>query len=128
MRVLVVEDDQDLLGILALALAPEFEVRGCTSGAEALAILESEPMDLLMTDLDLPEVPGEELVLVARGLPTPMGVIVMSGSRERLDRCRADTDAALIKPFPLSTARAALRRAAELTLRRRQGGPGSSRC
>jgi DNA-binding response OmpR family regulator len=119
MRVLVVEDDGDLLGILELALAPEFEVRGCANGSDALQALESEPVDVLMTDLDLPDVPGEELVLVARGLPTPMGVVVMSGRRDRLDRCRADTDAALIKPFPLSTARAALRRAGELALRRR---------
>ena len=119
MRVLVAEDDADLLGILEMALAPEFEVRPCLTGPEALHILETEPVDVLLTDLDLPGVPGEELVLVARGMPRAMGVVVMSGSRERLDRCRADSDAALVKPFPLSTARAALRRAAELALRRR---------
>ena len=120
MIVLLVEDDRDLRTLLAVALAPEFEVRGCVTGGEALLILKSEPVDLLLTDLDLPEISGEELVAVARGLPRPMGVVVMSGSRTRLDACRADSDAALIKPFALSTARAALRRAAELALRRRR--------
>ena len=119
MRVLVVEDDDDLLAVLETALSPEFEVSGCGTGGEAIPILKAESPDVLLTDLDLPDLPGEELVLVARGLPRAVGVVVMSGRRDRLDRCRADTDAALIKPFALSTARAALRRAGELALRRR---------
>jgi DNA-binding response OmpR family regulator len=120
MIVLLVEDDGDLRELLEQVLAPEFEVRGCATGTEALHILTSEPVDLLLTDLDLPGISGEELVAVARGRPRPMGVVVMSGSRKRLDSCRAESDAALIKPFALSTARAALRRAAELALRRRR--------
>jgi DNA-binding response OmpR family regulator len=120
MIVLLVEDDDDLRTLLKEALAPEFEVRLCATGGQALLILESEAVDVLLTDLDLPEISGEELVAVARGLSRPMGVVVMSGSRKRLDACRAESDAALIKPFALSTARAALRRAAELALRRRR--------
>ena len=120
MRVQVVEDDEDLRVLLETALAPEFQVEGCATGEQALPALESGLIDVLITDLDLPGISGEELVCVARGLPRAMGVVVMSGSRERLDACRADADAALIKPFALSTVRAALRRAAERALRRRR--------
>lgn len=120
MRVLVVEDDADLRDLLEVALAPEFQAQGCAMGEEALAPLASGLVDVLVTDLDLPGISGEELVCVARGLPRAIGVVVMSGSRSRLDGCRADADAALIKPFALSTVRAALRRAGERAVRRRR--------
>jgi DNA-binding response OmpR family regulator len=119
MLVLLVEDDDDLRELLTEALVPEFEVRGCATGNEGLRRLRSEAVDVLLTDLDLPLVRGEQLVVAARGLERPVGVVVMSGSRDRLDTCRTHSDAALVKPFSVPTARAALQRAAELARRRR---------
>jgi DNA-binding response OmpR family regulator len=110
MIVLLVEDDDDLRALLEAALPPEFQVRSCGSGPEGLKRLESERFDVLLTDLDLPVVRGEDLVERARAM-SPMGVVVMSGDPDRLESCRGLADAVVTKPFPLRAVRAALRRA-----------------
>ena len=115
MVVLLVEDDGDLRRLLEAALPPEFEVRSCSTGDEGLRILTSDPIDVLLTDLDVPNVSGEQLARVARALPTPMGVVLMSGHVNRLEASRGLADAVLTKPFALYAVRAALRRASSRT-------------
>jgi DNA-binding response OmpR family regulator len=111
MIVMVVEDDDDLRGLLEDALSLEFEVLGCANGAEAAGRLQRETVDVLLTDMDLPAVGGEELARIARTRPQRPGVVVMSGSPARLDLGRPWADVALAKPFALVAVRAAIRRA-----------------
>ena len=62
-RVIHVDDDPDICALVNLSLSAfgVFEVRSCKSGEEALqAITEFNP-DLLLIDLMMPEMDGEEL-------------------------------------------------------------------
>ncbi len=59
-RVLHIDDDPDILDIAAasLGLDPEFEVRGCNSGADGLAAAAQWRPDLILFDVMMPVMDG----------------------------------------------------------------------
>ena len=63
-RVLIVDDDAPFLDLLQLCFAKaNFDVILASNGADALEILlDSEPLDLVLSDFMMPEVNGIELV------------------------------------------------------------------
>ena len=66
-QLLLVEDDEDTRELMALALAAAgFTVRTAGSGREALKTLGDAEFDLLVTDYDMPEMTGTEMLRVAR--------------------------------------------------------------
>ncbi len=80
--VLVVEDDDDLRGVLATALSRTgHTVLQARDGAEALAAIEGDHVDLVVLDLGMPNVNGFEVLerLRATGGGTSVPVVVVSG-------------------------------------------------
>ncbi|HEX4620332.1 MAG TPA: response regulator, partial [Myxococcaceae bacterium] len=63
---LFVDDEPDVLDILTKTFERGYDVVSAGSGAEALAILKSRPVDLLITDQRMPEMKGIELISAAR--------------------------------------------------------------
>jgi DNA-binding response OmpR family regulator len=62
-RALVVEDDGAILNLVKIVLEREgFVVEGVKNGAAAIGLLDSVAYDLLILDLMLPDVGGEELL------------------------------------------------------------------
>lgn len=109
-RVLVVEDDAALSEVVCTFLGGEgYACVPAFSGTEALLLAEraadkSRPIDLVILDLMLPGVPGEELVgrLRAAGVDAP--VIVTSAKSAVTDRVgllRLGASDYLVKPFDL---------------------------
>lgn len=100
-RILVVEDDPDLAKMLARILGHEgYAVATCSDGAAALRHLEAEPVDLLITDLMMPGMEGEELLFELRRRDHPMPVILISASAVRAQVAdRLKVEASLSKPF-----------------------------
>ena len=90
-KVLVVDDDHGFLLSLQ-AMCRErvdiFEVVTAGNGKEALAVLASQPIDLVVTDLKMPEMDGFELVSRMSKLKNSVPVIVMTafGTPEMEDR------------------------------------------
>jgi CheY-like chemotaxis protein len=65
-HLLLVEDDEDTRELMALALgAAGFSVRTAGSGREGLDRLAESPYDLLVTDYDMPEMTGTEMLRLA---------------------------------------------------------------
>ena len=102
-HLLLVEDDEDTRDLMALALrGAGFDVQPAGSGREALALLEATPYDLLVTDYDMPEMTGTEMLQIAteRGLvraarplivtahPSPKGTEGFPVVRKPLDLAR----------------------------------------
>ena len=60
MRVLQIDDEADILDIVAasLGLDPDFEVRGCDSGADGLAAAAKWRPDLILLDVMMPDMDG----------------------------------------------------------------------
>ncbi len=118
-RVLLAEDD-----IVNQRVALRMLARlGCpaelaTNGAEALAALERETFDVILMDMHMPEMDGEEATRLirantARGAHRPWIVALtanaMEGDRERCLRCGMDDY--ISKPVRLGVLAAALNRA-----------------
>ncbi|HKW97092.1 MAG TPA: response regulator [Bryobacteraceae bacterium] len=65
-RVLIVDDSPTMRAFVRRVLEMSgFEVSACHqagNGAEAMAVLRGQPVDVVLTDINMPEVNGEELV------------------------------------------------------------------
>ena len=80
--VLVVEDEPDVRRMAERILTKGgYSVIGMTTGREAIGYFESDdqPVDLLLTDVIMPEMLGTELVEKARGIRPGLRVVYMSG-------------------------------------------------
>jgi DNA-binding NtrC family response regulator len=75
---LIVEDERATREGLRSALEEEFDVYTAASKSEALAILKSEPIKLLLTDLRLGGDSGMDLLDAALALPEPPVAIMMT--------------------------------------------------
>ncbi len=77
--VLVVDDDVELLRAISSQLEFEgVEVRCATSGREALAILEREALDLVLTDIQMPGMSGMDLLHEVRTRWSDVSVVMMT--------------------------------------------------
>jgi len=102
LRVLLVDDEADLIELLAMALQGHHDVVTAKNGAEALEVILREPPDAIVLDLMMPVMSGEELLaeLDARGIKLP--VIVASADRNAEARCRElGVQHCLQKPYRL---------------------------
>ncbi|WP_430396670.1 response regulator [Ferrovibrio sp.] len=79
-RILVVDDYADFRLLLRHMLEPEgHSVREASDGQAALALLQQEPFDLVITDVLMPQSDGIEVLNALRRSATGMPVIVTSG-------------------------------------------------
>ncbi|GAA1161740.1 response regulator [Kribbella jejuensis] len=116
-RVLIVDDDRQLLRALAINLrARQYDVDTAADGASALASAGKHPPDLVILDLGLPDLNGVEVVHGLRGWSTA-SIIVLSARDAQADKVAAldaGADDYVTKPFGmdelLARIRAALRR------------------
>ena len=61
-KILIADDEPHVLRVLKLSLEKEgYAVETCNNGKEALARLEQEHPDILITDIQMPLMTGEEL-------------------------------------------------------------------
>ena len=68
-RVLVVDDNEDILEMLTVLLGEKYCVLGCGSAAEALAVVEATRPDLLMLDIRMSPVDGTACLEAIRAIP-----------------------------------------------------------
>ena len=80
-RLLVVEDDARMRGILEMLLAKHWTVEVASDGRDALAKVERSLPDLILADLVLPNVDGFELIRELRASPRTrvVPILVVSG-------------------------------------------------
>ena len=60
--VLVVDDKRNMVRLMAKVLRGDARVRTAGSGSEALRIVESEPVEVVLSDLQMPGMDGLELL------------------------------------------------------------------
>lgn len=75
---LIVDDEKPTRDALCLALEDDYEVYAAANGRAARAIMESEPVDILLTDLRLGGESGMDLIDFAQGLDKPPKCIMMT--------------------------------------------------
>lgn len=79
-RILVVDDDRIILDSLSEFLSLEgYDVRGASGFQEAVRLLERESFQLVITDVNMPEVDGFELLRVIKSRFPELVVIIITG-------------------------------------------------
>lgn len=99
--VFVVEDDPGVRALLEKVLSTFYILRTFESGREALNALQTLTPDVLLTDLEVPDIAGEDLAWVAGQLAPQPRVVAMSGDRRRLSRAARWAQATVPKPFAI---------------------------
>lgn len=80
-RILIVDDDSSLTDLLVHAFADDrFALHSAPDGAAALAVIEDWPPDLIVLDLGMPVMDGEEFARQYRELPPPHAPLVVVSS------------------------------------------------
>lgn len=121
MNCLIADDEP-----LALALLEQYVQKvpflklsaRCTNGAEALALLQAEKIDVMFIDIQMPDLTGLELV---RSLThKPLVVFTTAYQEHALEGFETDAIDYLVKPFPFERFLKAANKAQEQFLLRRQ--------
>lgn len=102
-RILIVEDENDVNRLLATILS-DYQTTSAFSGTEAKLYLASAKYDLVLLDLMLPGMTGEEIIDHMRGQGIKTPVIVISAKQEVADRVnvlRMGADDFIMKPFEI---------------------------
>jgi CheY-like chemotaxis protein len=107
-RILIV-DDEPLLGTVVgrILLSAGYSILTARSGDEAVDLLKRVSVDLVLTDLIMPNGGGIELIAKLKLQPKQVPIVVMTGNRtdtERLASAALQQGAAgtLVKPFTTS--------------------------
>src|SRR3989475_2841867 len=115
-RVLVVDDEQSLRKVLAATLQREgYEVTVCADGEEAIAALERDGADVVVTDLVMPRMDGLTLLrkVVARHPDVPVIVVTAHGRIDSaVEAMKAGAFDFLAKPFDHGELKAIIAKAA----------------
>jgi len=116
-KILLVDDETAILDTLSILLRGEgWQVAVADSGPKALAALEDERPDLVLTDIRMPGASGLEVLTQAREVDSEMPVILMTAQASLQSAVRAVNEGAyyyLQKPFANDELLAICRRAAE---------------
>lgn len=110
-RILVIDDDPDVLNIVSALLSSTYHVRTAQGGAAGLRLLGHERYDLVLLDLCMPGVDGETVkrTLDSAGDRTP--VVLLSGERDLTAHARRlGAQGQIAKPFDLEVIEAVVRR------------------
>lgn len=77
--VLIVDDEEIIRNFLSEVLGENYDVSLASDGDEAIEQIKKRRFDLIITDLKMPRVPGEEVVKFAQQQDPTSRVIVISG-------------------------------------------------
>jgi len=94
-KVLIIDDEASVRDALGRILSADgHDVREAANGAEAVAIVEKEPIDLVFTDIFMPEMDGIEFVLwVVERFPERPVVAMSGGGATPMDTALGDARA-----------------------------------
>ncbi|WP_294606759.1 two-component regulator propeller domain-containing protein [uncultured Bacteroides sp.] len=104
---LLVEDNEDLLGLMVKLLGVEYIIHTATNGKEALDVLKEEDIDLIVSDVMMPVMDGIKLCKNIKGNfdTSHIPLILLTAKKQEEDRVKAyesGADAFITKPFNLS--------------------------
>ena len=78
--ILLVDDDNQFRAMLNEALTGEgYQVQEASDGGQAIKLYESNPTDLVITDLVMPEKEGLEMIVEIKRLFPGVKIIAISG-------------------------------------------------
>lgn len=113
-RVLIVDDEPDIRATVSAMLEIEgYDVAEAANGADALAVVEADPPDVILLDMRMPVLDGWGFAAEMRRRNHAIPIVVMTAARDAA-RWAAEVAAAsfVAKPFGYDDLIAAVERAA----------------
>jgi DNA-binding response OmpR family regulator len=115
-KILIIDDDTQLLGLMTAFLEKEHEIATAVNGKLGMRLLESQQFDLIITDVMMPERDGLEVLTWLNHQTTHPKVIAISGGSISLGQdilllmCKnLNADKVLPKPVDFKTLTTAVR-------------------
>lgn len=105
-KLLIVEDNVELLMLMKQLLKPYYQVYAANNGVEALKIVHEKELDIIISDVMMPEMDGYELTRIIKADENynHLPIILLTAKTQKEDReegLLAGADDYLIKPFRL---------------------------
>jgi len=105
-KILIAEDSPTMRSLIVSTISAldDYELIEAANGFEALRVLPREKVDLVITDINMPDINGLELISFIKNNPnyksTPLFIISTEGSEKDRDKgLSLGADAYLVKPF-----------------------------
>ncbi len=101
-KVVVVDDNLTSLTVAKGILSPTYDVVPVKSGAQLLALTQKLAPDLILLDIEMPEMDGFEALAAIRSAGNASPVVFLSGNADEQSRARAMAAGAVgyvAKPF-----------------------------
>jgi two-component system response regulator HydG len=125
-KLLAVDDAPDTLELLQRNLEAEgYTVFTASSVAEAIRVLDKSPVDIVITDMKMPEVTGLDLIRHVRQNLPGTGIIVITGYPSvngAVEAMKTGAEEYVSKPFTSKELSAAVRRVRDKLYARREAG------
>ncbi len=128
-RILLVDDDPDILDVLEISLSEEnYEILKARDGQQAIQIIKSKPLDLVLLDYNMPKMDGKQVCLEIKKdlLLQHLPIIMVTGKGELDDKIggiNAGADDYIVKPFEPKELSARIRMILRRTQRDLQANP-----
>ncbi len=112
--ILVLEDNEDLLQLMVKLLGREYNVFVGSNGKEGLEVIENEDIDLVVSDIMMPEMDGIELCRSVKSKLefSHIPVLLLTAKNSEEDRAEAydsGADGFISKPFNLTVLHARIK-------------------
>lgn len=105
MKLLIIDDDHDLLKVLSASLEKHlFIVDSTSTGQEGLDLLNKNEYDLIVLDLNLPDLAGEKICQDIRSKGQSLPIIILSAedkTEKKIHLLNSGADDYLTKPFSI---------------------------
>ncbi len=110
---LIIEDDEDIRQYIIEELSHSYTFREASNGLEGLTIAREELPDLIISDLIMPEMDGNEMVsLLKKDIATSHIPVIMltakSAQEDIVDGLKTGADAYITKPFSVDVLKAGI--------------------
>ncbi|MFZ2950002.1 MAG: response regulator [Desulfuromonadaceae bacterium] len=110
-RTILIADDSASMRAMLIAIVEtlgDFHMVEASSGFEALRLLPRDHVDLILTDINMPDINGLELIRYLRANPNykniPVFIISTEGSAKDIEKgTQLGADEYLVKPFAPAT-------------------------
>ena len=102
-KILIVDDEENMLNMLKnFFTIKDYICKTATNGLEALKILEKNHIDIVITDMKMPEMDGMDLLKVIKQKYEDILAVIMTGFAEEYTNSEAlnlGADGYITKPF-----------------------------
>lgn len=113
--ILVVDDNSEMRDLISRTLSPEYRIRLAADAEEGMRIARKETPDLILTDLMMPRMDGEEWIRLLRSEAGPLQIVPIilltakADDEVKLRLLKGGAQDYLVKPFALEELRARVR-------------------